>query len=382
MQSSFRLDMNAHRLIRRQLIWIAILWISFFTSAIANTKITYQETRIPMSEAGPKGLEALLVWPNDSKPHPVVLISHGSPRDPNDRPKMSAISYLPIAMQFARRGFSVAVVMRRGYGSSGGDYVENYGSECATANYLRAALASSKDLHAVIQYLSTVASFNIHKILAVGVSAGGFATIALTADQPPQGLVAAISFAGGRGSKADNVICNKNNLIQTFGTLGKTSRIPMLWIYANNDHFFNPTLARQFYNAFSKNGGNAELIIVPDYDDEGHFLFSINGISRWTPIVDDFLKNQHLVLVNKLLPLPDNSNLVAPKILSLNGKQDFEKYVQAAPHKAFALSSDGAYGWRTGERSVEEAKLQAINYCQKYTQELCKIIAVDDEMIK
>ena len=74
-------------------------------------------------------------------------------------------------------------------------------------------------------------------MIAVGHSAGGFASVALSADPPP-GLVAAISFAGGRGSRADDEVCSEDALVKAFATFGKTSRIPLLWVYAANDRFF------------------------------------------------------------------------------------------------------------------------------------------------
>jgi hypothetical protein len=69
-------------------------------------------------------------------------------------------------------------------------------------------------------------------------------SVALTA-QAPSGLVAAISFAGGRGSRDDDDVCNPDGLVQAFATFGKTSRVPMLWVYATNDLFFGPDLARR-----------------------------------------------------------------------------------------------------------------------------------------
>ena len=47
-------------------------------------------------------------------------------------------------------------------------------------------------------------------VSAVGVSAGGFATVALTASAP-QGLVAAINFAGGRGSLSADEVCEEDD---------------------------------------------------------------------------------------------------------------------------------------------------------------------------
>ncbi len=52
--------------------------------------------------------------------------------------------------------------------------------------------------------------------------------IALTA-QAPAGLVAAISFAGGRGSRDDDDVCNLDGLVQAFATFGRTSRVPTPW---------------------------------------------------------------------------------------------------------------------------------------------------------
>ena len=76
-------------------------------------------------------------------------------------------------------------------------------------------------------------------MIAVGVSTGGFATVALTSDPPP-GLAAAINFAGGlhRASLTGTGIRNGRDeaaLVDAFATLGRSSRTPMLWIYAEND---------------------------------------------------------------------------------------------------------------------------------------------------
>ena len=128
--------------------------------------------------------------------------------------------------------------MRRGYGASGSGWAEGLGP-CSRPGYPAAAAAGVADLKAAVAALSARPDVDAHHILAVGVSAGGFATVALTADPPP-GLVAAISFAGGRGSEAPDTVCSEDQLVSTFGALGARSRIPMLWVYAQNDHFFAP----------------------------------------------------------------------------------------------------------------------------------------------
>lgn len=362
----------------KRLCALLVTLTTFLSSTYADT-IEWKETRIPMPSAGPNGLEALLVWPNLPGKHPLALISHGSPRDGSQRPEMTAISFLPVAMEFARRGFSVAVVLRRGYGTSDGNWNEAYGT-CNAPNYLAAAKYSSEDLHTAINYLGTLPQFDTSKIVAVGVSAGGFATVALTADHPPPGLVAAISFAGGRGSKADNVVCHEEKLIDAFANMGKTSRIPMLWVYANNDHFFNPALAKKLFQAFTTNGGNATLIQPEDFQTEGHFLFSRVGIPQWTPIVDQFLHDQQLVLLVDPLPLPEPKSLPYPAHLSINGKKAFATYLTATPHKAFAIAPDGGFGWRSGRRTGEEAASEAVANCESADGADCSAYAVDESI--
>lgn len=355
-----------------------VLFLTLCSSVYADT-IEWKETRIPMPEAGPNGLEALLVWPNLPGKHPLAIISHGSPRDGSKRPGMSAISFLPIAMEFARRGFSVAVVLRRGYGSSDGNWNEAYGT-CNSPKYLAAAKYSSEDLHTAINYLATLPQFDTSTILAVGVSAGGFATVALTADHPPAGLVAAISFAGGRGSKSNNVVCQEEELIDAFGEMGKTSRIPMLWVYAKNDHFFNPILAQKLFQAFTANGGKVSFVQPEAFQTESHFLFSRVGIPQWTPLVDQFLQEQNLVLLSDPLPLPEPKFLPYPSHLSASGKKAFATYLSATPHKAFAIAPDGGYGWRSGQRSTEDAATQAISNCENADGNDCTLYAVDESV--
>ena len=87
--------------------------------------------------------------------------------------------------------------------------------------------------------------------MSIGVSAGGFATVALTADPPP-GLVAGINFAGGRGSRDADDVCEEDELVSAFRTFGQTSRVPTLWVYTQNDKYFGPALARRMRDAFTR----------------------------------------------------------------------------------------------------------------------------------
>ena len=225
-----------------------------------------------MEAAGPRGLEAMLLRPSGTRRYPLALISHGTPREGSARAPMSPYRSYRQALEFARRGFAALVFMRRGYGDSGGQYAESSGP-CDRREYLRAAWQSASDLRAAIEAMRSRTDVSTNGMIAVGVSAGGFASLALTADPPP-GLAAAINFAGGRGSRADNDVCDEDALVRAFATLGKTSRIPTLWIYAQNDKFFGPELVRRMHTAFTGAGGRAQFVDVPPFGDDGHSLFS------------------------------------------------------------------------------------------------------------
>ncbi len=357
----------------RRLLFTAVIFLSSAFPCVA-AEFHQEEFRIPFA-SGSGSYEALLVRPDEPGQYPLALINHGSPRSAADRPNMTPLSMLPEAMEFARRGWAAVVVMRRGYGGSGGSWAESYGS-CNNPDYLAAAKAAAFDLKTATDNLVERRDIDGSRIISVGVSAGGFATVALTADPPP-GLIAAISFAGGRGSLEADQDCRADRLVDAYRAMGKTSRVPMLWVYAENDHFFGPQLAQQLRQAFTGSGGNVEFIRAPTFRDEGHFLFSQGGIPVWGGYVDTFLKEHNLVLRTALLPPPAPPDLHAPSELGKNGVAAYRSYLTSPPHKAFAVARDGSFGWVSGERTPETARDDALKYCQQHSKG-CGVRFIDD----
>ena len=333
-----------------------------------------EDLRIPMAEAGPQGLEAFLVRPAGTKRYPLALLSHGSPRSFDDRATMSAHKYYGIALEYARRGFAALIVMRRGFGTSPGGHVDSVGG-CANAAYMPAAAIAVADLRAAIDAMGRRTDVTTSGMIAAGHSAGGLATVALTAQAPP-GLVAAISFAGGRGSRDDDDVCNGGGLVQAFATFGKTSRVPMLWVYATNDLFFGPDLAHRLYDGFRGNGGNVKFVAAAPYGDDGHYLYSVVGRPQWTPYVDAFLRERGLG--HDVLSLPDP--LPPPSQLNEAARAEFARYLASTvPHKAFAVSPKGGYGWRSGRATADDAQRDSLAACMKWSP-TCTLYAVDDRL--
>jgi dienelactone hydrolase len=273
-------------------------------------------------------------------------------------------------------GWVALIVVRRGYGVSGGDSDGNHAGRCPATDYEAAAAYSAEDLRVAIDYARALPEVDATRILAAGVSTGGLATVALTAKAPP-GLVAAVNFAGGRGSMADHDVCNAGDLISAYRNFGKSSRVPMLWLYAENDKYFWPELAQKFDEAFRSKGGQDEFVLAPAIGEDGHSLF--RHIDAWSTTVDTFLKAQNLTPLTELLPEVEAPNVPPPAGLTEGGLHAFHSYLTLGPHKAFAVSGQ-SFGFSAGQISTDLAREKAIEACKhpQQSKESCKIVFVEN----
>jgi dienelactone hydrolase len=311
-------------------------------------------------------LEARLIRPTTAGRYPLVLISHGSPRNKADAKTKTADWADWIGDDFARRGWMAATVLRRGYGHSEGAVSEGYGS-CKQPHYAAAGLASAQDLLQTVNYLQSRPDVDPTRVLLLGVSAGGFASIA-AASLHPAGLVGVINFAGGRGSVSSDNVCNPEDLVAAYGSYGRTVRVPSLWIYARNDLFFGPDLAQRMFTAFHTSGVPGELIIAPPYKQDGHSL--IFGQPMWRDAVYGFLKQNGLPSTAPSLSPPPGGAAVEQAFANYLATPDYEK--------AFVIGERGAYGWAWGYATLEEAIARALRECK----DRCRTVyAVDDTLI-
>ncbi len=231
-------------------------------------------------------LEATLYRPAGPGPFPLVILSHGTSRDPKQRVG-SRLRYDAQSWEFVSMGFAVVIPMRRGYGHSEGDYAEAEGP-CNCANFYEAGQESAKDLRATVEYVSTLPFIDRERLVLVGHSSGGLASLILASQGLP-GVRGVINFAGGRGSK-QGMNCSPDRLVEACALAGRTTRTPTLWIYSENDSYFPPWLAREMCAAFHQDGGRAEFVMLPPFCEEGHYLFTdVRGLDRWTPVVNRFL---------------------------------------------------------------------------------------------
>jgi len=356
---------------------LAILTAAFSTNAQHYVE---REIAIPWVQASPSGLDALLVYADLPGKHPLVVITHGSSRKMEEHAQVTPWQELPQALWFARRGWIALIVVRRGYGASGGEQDSHRSGRCPHTNYQEAGEYSAEDLRVAIDYARGLPQVDATRVVAMGVSTGGFATVALTAKAPP-GLVAAINFAGGRGSKADHDVCNPDDLVHAYRNFGKHSRTPMLWIYAQNDKFFWPELAQKFDAAFRSQGGQDQFVLAPSISEDGHSLF--RHVPAWSATVDDFLKAQNLTILAELLPEVAPPNVSPPSGLSEAGLHAFQSYLLLGPHKAFA-TSEHSFGLSVAQRTVDEARTKAVENCKHVApdKEPCSVVFVENAAVQ
>ena len=311
-------------------------------------------------------LKTIVARPAAAGRFPLVVISHGSPRRITEAKKRDLDWADWIADDFARRGWAAATVLRRGYGASDGAVADSYGT-CNEPQFRAAGLTSAQDIVQAVRYFQKQPYVDPTRVLLVGVSAGGFGSIA-AASLAPTGVVAVVNFAGGRGSVSANVVCKPDELVEAYGDFGKTVRVPSLWIYSQNDHFFGPDLARRMFAAFKSSGAPGELIIAPPYQRDGHNL--IFGQPMWRDAVYDFLKRNHLPFAAPTLPQPPQASAAIA--------QAFADYL-ATPNyeKAFVIGPGGAYGWASGYNTADAALAAAREQCEQN----CKVVyAIDDTL--
>jgi len=254
--------------------------------ARAGTTETVIKVPVVSPGTGVVTIDVTVFRPEGKGPFPLAVINHGSPRLASDRRAEGRQRFEAQSLALARRGFIVAVPTRRGYGDSGGDWAEGFGP-CREPHYFDSGLESARDVRAAIAELKRDPDVDPGRVLLVGQSAGGWAVLA-TASQPLEGLVGVINFAGGRGSTRPGEVCNDARLVEDAGRYGRTSRVPQLWLYAANDQYFSPDVARRMFESFTRAGGKATLRQLPPFGKDGHALFS-RGTSAWLPEVEPFL---------------------------------------------------------------------------------------------
>jgi dienelactone hydrolase len=341
--------------------------------------LVQKEMFVPAPMAFPQGLDVLEVYFTLPGKHPLVVLTHGTAADSLARAHVTPWAQMSQAQWFARRGYVAMVVVRSGYGRSGGKQDTTAGGcRAGYGSFQEAGEASTQDLRAVMKFAQGLPEVDASTILSVGVSTGGFAQVALSADPPP-GLKAAISFAGGRGGDGHAQNCNLPGVIDAFRSYGKAAHkhgdLPMLWIYSQNDHWFPPEMAQQFEAAYTKSGAVNQFLMAPPDGDDGHHLYM--HVSAWSDAVQAFLKAQNLLpLGDTVLPAPEPPNVPMPPELKDKNADTWRRFLLAPPYKTLIADESGTLSIAAAAFDQSIADDEAKERCKKATGgNRCTIVA-------
>jgi pimeloyl-ACP methyl ester carboxylesterase len=315
-------------------------------------------------------LEAMIVKPADATERlPIALLTHGKNLTAEENARKRAADLLPQARDFAHRGWLAVSVVRRGFGLSDPPQVPEV--DCIHQEFTRNFEGGADDLAAALSAIQHRGDADPRRAIAVGVSAGGAAALALAARRPA-GLVGVVNVSGGLHLRRNGRACGfEPGLISAFADMGARARVPTLWLYADNDSLFAPALVRALHAAYTPSGGAAELIELAPLKTDGHFLWSnFDGRRQWLPALDRFL-------LAHAWPTWDRARVEAALARLRPGLRSIptvETYLMAPSEKvlARARSGRGVTWWAGGDMAAMREK--SVVACEQQFHEPCAVV--------
>lgn len=332
----------------------------------------------------PYRLEALITKEaGATAPLPVALITHGMSADLEQRQALSPAANARLARDMARRGWLAVVVVRRGFGQSVGPTPYSL-RDCPAVSFAEVIDDQTDDVAAALPIIAQRPDADGTRMIAIGASAGGAVLLDLAA-RAPAGLRAVINISGGlrmsmRNGASPAETCTAEALLPVFAAYGAKSRLPTLWIYAENDLMFPGAYVRRLHEAYVAAGGRSEFHMFDPVGDDGHNIFgSAEGLLRWMPIMDKFLSAQSLPTFD----LKKIDAAIAALHLSRGTRDVARRYPAWPTEKALAVSATGktvnaSYGYPT----IEEAAAKSVAECQKLANEPCHVALVNFDAVE
>lgn len=255
-------------------------------SGVAPAALAEEVIFVPLAlPTGEARLETTVYRPSASGPRPLAVINHGAVgyADPSRQRRYQPVA---IARFFVERGYLVAAPMRQGFSKSTGTYSWN----CDHATYAR---RYAGDIAAVIDYFVKTGQAQADRVLVIGQSNGGMVALGYAAEfsSVDRRARAIINFAGGINSSRPN--CDwREKMISAARSLGAKTDLPSLWLYAEDDPIFPPSVSKPFFDAYHSGNKRSSLQIYPT---GGHNLSNLPvGSQIWISDVERFLREVHL----------------------------------------------------------------------------------------
>ena len=231
-------------------------------------------------------IETQIYSPPGGGKFPVVVLNHGHYHLPAAADLREV--FRGQALEFVKRGYVVVVPYRSGYSHSGGNISIK---EACDSPGLGREWAS--DVIAAIDYARDLPTVDASRIVVIGQSQGGFTTVAL-GSMNVAGVIGIVDFVG--AAKQPSCSGGYGPATDAFGTFGKTSVIPALFMYGDNDDYGSaaPTnsVPRGYLKAYNDAGGHATLFDYGTYGKDSHMLFHHkDGVPVWEPVIGPFFQS-------------------------------------------------------------------------------------------
>ena len=253
------------------------------------------DVRIPVAD-GHYSLALTILRPSGEGPFGAIILNHGVGEGARERFLESPTLFIQAASAFVSRGYVVVMPLRRGFGETGGAFAEDAG-DCRSPHYGRGERAAANDVLAAYEFARKLPYVDPERMILAGQSAGGVASL-YAAAQRPEGLLAVLAFAAGRGGNPalhPGVPCAAEALAALFQDLGTSVRVPVLMYYAENDLYFGPAASRAWFQRLQAGGVDAEYVLQPPFGTNGHFVFGdTKGVQLWLPTVERFLQRHRI----------------------------------------------------------------------------------------
>jgi dienelactone hydrolase len=367
--------------ILRVLAWLclAVSGVAAAQESTFGPRLVQEDVRIP---AGRYSIAATVLRPEGAGPYGAVVLNHGTPGSASGRARESSELLINAASVFARRGYVVVMPLRRGFGATGGEFAEDPGT-CANPDYRKGEQAAADDVMVAYDFTRTLPYVDAQRMILAGQSAGGIVSMVTAGTRNPEGLVAVLSFAAGRGGNPDfrpGVPCAIEPIAKLLESVGKNVRVPVLLHYAENDLFFNAQTSRFWYERFTASGAKAEYVLQPPFGRDGHYIFSeVLGVRYWLPAVEQFLGRHGIPFERLDAALPIQAAVERlPHVRSDGCRSLYRAFLESPGPRAYAVSGDGRCGFAGG---LPDAADVAVRECRTNAKEPCSLYAVDAKIV-
>jgi dienelactone hydrolase len=334
------------------------------------------------TDRGSYRLEALVVRPATANRRlPIALITHGKNATAVENQGIRADMMRPQARDFAARGWLAVVVVRRGYGQSDGLQGVSRGSvymSCENADLARGFDVEAEDLDGALKALAARPDADPSRVIAIGQSLGGGTVLAFAARQP-SGLLGVVNVSGGVSRTSSDSTCDQADLVAAMASFGSRTRVPTLWLYAENDSLFPPELVTRMRDAYTHAGGRAKLRMFPPVLGDGHSLFTdFTARTKWLHALDVFLQayrmpNANLARVDWVMTSTRLADRTRPEV---------EEYFSAPMPKLLVVTASGREPhWVADADDIDGARKQVLTTCRERSGNDCTVLLENNELV-